>query len=100
MFFTIQNRGRGLGEKEVSFRRRAVGLMKVTFLSLMFLWVLGRFSGFLLARGKERAPHKKLSLKFMLFRKEGQHLQVYVHLWTLLTWRKVGQGKRQGLTQR
>lgn len=39
MFFTIKNGGGGGGI--YLFDGRAVGLMEVTFLSLMFLWVWG-----------------------------------------------------------
>ena len=38
MFFTIKNRG---GGGIYLFDGRAVGLIEVTFLSLMFLWVWG-----------------------------------------------------------
>lgn len=60
MFFTIKNRGRGLGGGGGIFLEgRAVGLIEVTFLSLMFLWVWGDAVDFLLARGKKGNPIKK-----------------------------------------
>lgn len=57
MFFTIKHRGRG--ERGIFFDGKAVGLIEVTFLSLMFLWVWGDAVDFLLARGKKGHPIKK-----------------------------------------
>lgn len=60
MVFTIKNRGRRLGgEVGIFLEGRAVGLIEVTFLSLMFLWVWGDAVNFLLARGKKGHPIKK-----------------------------------------
>lgn len=65
MFFTIKNRGRRLGgEVGIFLEGRAVGLIEVTFLSLMFLWVWGDAVNFLLARGKKGHPIKNCSLCF------------------------------------